>query len=111
MEPPPRLWIRFGDFLQLTPEESRRWWTALVQSRWSRARELRQSFLLAQSCPWIDVQHWANTTCSNQNIIAVCEELVQEGKLSRQHTNGLEEKVLALIVPVPATMQERGRSA
>jgi len=93
---PPPLWERFTRHLELSPAQSRLWWTALVRSTWSRPQELRQRFLLTEVCR-IDREHFAHTATSPGNLVTVLEDLVRSHHLTRTQANIFEEAILRKI--------------
>jgi|SRR6516165_12497501 hypothetical protein len=94
---PPALWAVFCYYLfDLSRIKMEQWWAALTVSRWSRATELRRLVQLHTDLDndWRQVWSLYMQAMGPQGLMAVCEDLIQEGVMPPLTARRIEDSVL-----------------
>jgi hypothetical protein len=96
---PPKQWrqlTRYG--VPLTQGLSWTWWRAITKARWTASVQWRQAFLAFTGRPertsFREAEVFASRHCTPRDLIALVENLVQEGVMLPRDGRRIEEALL-----------------
>jgi hypothetical protein len=92
---PPQAFMLLTDWLELPKALSRLWWTALTNTPWSAATQLRSMVLMFEARPQsTDHRHLIHTTFAPSALVEALEACWRCGQLSRRDASTIEERIL-----------------
>jgi hypothetical protein len=80
----------------LVDHEERGWWRGLCCATWSTSVAWRER-LIAFAPEQPDARRFVEAQCVPAALVAVLEDLVREGAMTRQCASTIEEKILVLV--------------
>ncbi|SRR6266851_2859593 len=91
----PPIMILLQDLWGIEPDLMRRFWNAIVRSRWTEITTWQRELLLLQTVG--DPAAAAQGVCAPARLMHVIELLVREHQLARRGASQIESKILDLL--------------